>query len=379
MKDTAATAPHKYFYEGKRKATMIFSSARWARENAAYQFCEDFLKGLILKNVEEQLSCTELLHDLRVHCGEMFRDIKSIQASIMIDLLKENVFEKYIGYIEDYESCMKKQMNRESQKHFVTGKRFESLANIKLSQVITVILQALKDTEETKCSGKTFMKAFFSHIENMKISQNEVGAYLELDVDNPKQFSAIVSEQLGSPAHEDMTKTITSWDVVKKLDEKGLAQFLFTELVGCSAECPFCNVACDAHSGGKTGGKHSAVLHRPQGLAERRNRHTQVLVSGDCCSNVASQKQFLNQEDTKKYIPYKKYHTIYPEWTIHGNADPYVEKYWKRVLAEYNIRFAEYNTANEADVPEEWSRYTIVDIAKDIEDNYHIQVDLANI
>ena len=48
----------------------------------------------------------------------MFRDIKSIQASIMIDLLKENVFEKYIGYIEDYESCMKKKMNRDFPKTF---------------------------------------------------------------------------------------------------------------------------------------------------------------------------------------------------------------------------------------------------------------------
>ena len=102
--------------ERKKKSYRDLFIVKMGQGNAAYEFCENFLKDLILKNVDEQLSCTELLHDLRVHCGEMFRDIKSIQASIMIDLMRENQFEKYIKYIKNYKSCMKKKMDKKKQR-----------------------------------------------------------------------------------------------------------------------------------------------------------------------------------------------------------------------------------------------------------------------
>ena len=361
--------------EKKRKSYHDLFISKMGQGNAAYQFCQNFLKDLILKNVDEQLSCTELLHDLRIHHGEMFRDIKSVQASIMMDLLKENQFELYIEYITDYRNYMKKKMDKESRKHFARGKRLESLAAVKLSHVINTILQALETTTETMCSGKDFLKSFFSQIENLQISQNEVGAYLELDVANPKQFSTIVGGQLQGPAYEDMRKTISLWNTAKKLEEKGLEDFLFTELVGCDAVCPFCKVPCDAHSGGKTEGTHSAILHRPQGLGGFCNSDTDNLVSEDCCLSVASKDEFLRR-GMEKYVPYKKYHTVFPKWTIHGNADPRVEKYWKWVLAQHNTMFATYYTSKEADLPEEWINYTKEDIIQDTEDNYHIAVDM---
>ena len=104
--------------ERKKKSYHDLFVVKMGQGNAAYEFCENFLKDLILKNVDEQLSCTELLHDLRVNCGDMFRDIKSIQASIMIDLMRINQFKNYNEYIRDYESCMKKKMDRESKEHF---------------------------------------------------------------------------------------------------------------------------------------------------------------------------------------------------------------------------------------------------------------------
>ena len=360
--------------EKKRKSYHDLFISKMGQGNIANQFCENFLKDLILKNVDEQLSCTELLHDLRVHQAEMFRDIKSVQASIMMDLLKENQFQPYIEYITDYRTCMKKKMDKESKEHFIGEERLESLAKVKLDQVISTILRALQDTTETMCDGKDFMKSFFSQIENLQISQNEVGAYLELDVANPKQFSTIVGEQLQGPACEDMRKTISSWDTGKKLDEKGLEEFLFTELVGCSSRCPFCKVPCDAHSGGKTEGNHSAILHRPQGLGGYVCNETECLVSEDCCFSIASKDDFRSR-DQENWVPYKKYQTVFPRWTIHGNADPRVEKYWKWVLAEHNTRFAGYYTSKGAALPVEWSRYTKEEIIQDTEDNYHITVD----
>ena len=254
------------------------------------------------------------------------------------------------------------------------------MAKVKLGKVIFTVLQALYMTAEKVPNDKEFMKAFISRLEHFKIDQSEIGAYLELEVTSPKQFSTIVEEQLKGPAYDDMSKTISSWDAVKKLDEKGLVEFLFTEVVGCSARCPFCKVPCDAHSGGKREGNHSAILHRPQGIGGCIYASTHILVTDDCCAHVASNVEFKHRSGHKtKMIPYKIYHTVHPEWTIHGNANPYLEKYWKWVFAQHKTRFAEYYTAKEADIPEEWSRFTKEEIVQDIQDNYHVNVDLAKI
>ena len=180
----------------------------------------------------------------------------------------------------------------------------ESVAKVKLDQVISTILQALHKTTENVSNGKVFMKAFISRLEHFKIEQSEIGAYLELEVPSPKQFSTIVAEQLQGQSREDMSKTIRSWDVAKKLNEKGLGEFLFTELVGCAARCPFCNVPCDAHSGGKREGNHSATLHRPQGLGGYFGLKTSKLVTLDCCCKVTFDTSFRYYSGDKvKMIP----------------------------------------------------------------------------
>ena len=78
--------------EDKKKSYHDLFIIKMGQGDAAAKFCETVLCGIIQKNVEEQLSCTELLHDLRLHCGDMFRDIKGTHASIMVSPLSEKLF-----------------------------------------------------------------------------------------------------------------------------------------------------------------------------------------------------------------------------------------------------------------------------------------------
>ena len=180
-------------------------------------------------------------------------------------------------------------------------------------------------------------------------------------------------QQLNGIVREDILKEINSWDVWLKLDSKNLTDFLFTEVVGCKERCPFCTVPCDAHSGGKTQGNHSATLHRPKGLGGRHWHETNKLVTEDCCLSIAADTLFRRDDE---WHPYRDYHKFHPDWTIYGNADPDVEKYWKWVFAQHNEMFAKYYSQEPADIPTEWGQYTDNDIKKDIEDNYHVQVDI---
>ena len=57
---------------------------------------------------------------------------------------------------------------------------------------------------------------------------------------------------------------------------------------------------------------------------------------GDCREYVASGYEFIHEDDDEQSTHYRDFHKIYPDWTIHGDADPDSEKYWKWVLSEYN-------------------------------------------
>ena len=267
---------HKKYYqsnnpevllEKKKKSFRYLLAIKMGQGNAAAKFCNTVLKDIILKNIEEQLSCTEFLHDLRVHCGEMFRDIKSIQASIMVNLLRENKVSRYLTYITNYEKCVKSEMEKESIRHFTQENHLKELGKTKLDQLITKILQEVEKTVESSSHEADFIKTFFKKIDHFKISHDDAAGYLELDVGNKHGFSGIIQQQLNGIVREDILKEISSWDVVSQLNKKNFTDFLFTEVVGCKAKCPFCKVPCDAHSGGKTQGNHSATMHRPEGLS----------------------------------------------------------------------------------------------------------------
>ena len=363
----------------KRKSYRDLFLTQMRKGDTIAMFCETVLKSMILKNIEEQLSCTELLHDLRVYCGDMFRDIKSVQASIMVDLYRENNSAGYIRYIADYEGYVRQKLKMESIRYFHKDNRLKDLGEMKLEQLLSKICDAVDKTIQTKSRDDRLIKVLLSNIESLKVSHNEAAAYLELDFSDRKQFRGIVQQQLEGAVKGEIIRAIRSWDVGKNLEDKGLTQFLFMELVGCSARCPFCRVPCDAHSGGKTQGNHSAILHRPEGLSGFSYIDSNKLVTTVCSADVASQQKFRSWRTNFQWQFYRDYYKFYPHWTIHGEADPSVEKYWKWVLANFNSDIARHYSQSPGDIPQQWRNYSIEDIKQDIEDNYHVQVDISEL
>ena len=246
----------------------------------------------------------------------------------MIDLFQENLFEDYIEYIDDYETAMKAKLESESVNYFNSKDRLKQLACTKLDHIVNVLEEALIATEQSSCSSSEYFKTFFSKIAGLKISHTKTDLYTGLSVPDKRQFVRLVNHQLKCRVKERATKVIKAWDVPRKLKEKRLTEFLLKEIVGCTAVCPFCQVPCDAHSRGKTLGNHSATLHRPQGLGGMVDVSNELAVD-DCRSDIASGAIFLHGANNKMSTLYKKYYTVYPDWTIYGDSDPDMEKYWK--------------------------------------------------
>ena len=339
--------------ENKRKSYYDVFMIKMGFGNTAAEFCENVLKDIIINNVEEMLNPTELLHDLRVYRGENFRDVKSIQAAIMLDLLyqtrlgtKEETFdqqfENYNQYIRKYEKSVKRKMNSECAENFVEKNRYKILAQVKLDDMIKKVLEAIDETVDSLCDDAQIIGEFFKAIQKMKISRDDKAAYDELSVLERKEFQDIVHQQLRGTVRDNIVDAIKLWDVKEKIDGMNLVDFLFTEVVGCGAMCPFCRAPCDAHSGGKTEGNHSVTLHRPEGVNGNSWNLTDRLFTMTCCASVASKDQIRCNKSNGEWMPYADYYKLYPDWTIRGDADPDVEKYWKWVFAEYNESIAKF-------------------------------------
>ena len=265
-------------------------------------------------------------------------------------------------------------MREESVKHFNRQNRMKILAQVQLDRIINTIL---KSVDKTCSKGQEpFVKVFFDDIKNLKKPHTQAAAFMDIDVSDKTQFGAIVHQHLTGQIKTDIMQLISSWSVEKKLDNKALTKFLLKEIVGCSARCPFCKVPCDVHSGGKTSGNHAVTYHRPEGLCGTRDTQTGLLVIEDCRINIASHTTFRHGEKNEKSTPYYLYNKVYPSWTIRGDTDPDAEKYWKWVFAQHNKKFAKHFRANPAIIPSNWAAYGKEEIAADIEEHYHVKVEL---
>ena len=353
--------------EQKKKAYHDLFLVQMGKGDGALTFCNEVLKRIILVNVFPRLTSNELLHVLREH--RIFRK-GSFEAALMRDMLNEDKFHHYLKYIINFEEYAKKIITKESTQFFSQNERLKILAKSKLEDVLVTLKTAVDKTVQNFTDQKSFIHQLHNQIKAMKtlkIPYNDIVAFLEMDnVPEKKDFADIIHEQLKEILRANIMEMINSLDISEFLKKIELAECVFKEVHGCAAQCPFCKVPCDAHSGGRTEGRHSAMRHPPQGLAGFRDEHSNKLVVTDCSTNVLHHAKFRFEH---RVVPYSRYTDVYPEWLIQRDKDllqtqtsTESRRYWKWVFAKYNDQFARYYDTRKADIPEQWTRYRKQDV-----------------
>ena len=160
-------------------------------------------------------------------------------------------------------------------------------------------------------------------------------------------------------------------DIAKMLDCKPWEEKafnLFTNLIGCCEQCPFCAEQCDLmfpdHE--SDGVDHSVELHRPECLAQFRWTTTQEIVIDICSTSVATNCKFKNKDTGNEYHPYKEYRDIYPKWKITPELSVSASSYWKWFVCKYTSEIAKRYNAKETDIPESWKEITKEQVLTDI-------------
>ena len=195
--------------------------------NPAMKFGNIMLK-VIEENVEDQMTCTELLHILRVHQKEIFRSVHALISSSIKHLVHPNLLLSLP--IENCEKVIKDTIIEESIICLGSNYLLNNYAISKVCKIKEDLVRVVQRTTQSKCANKDFIGTLFSNMKGLKKPHNDIEAYKMITVDNKATFAETLITQLLGPIHVQLESNIESWNVAKR---KRLTEFVFEEMIGC--------------------------------------------------------------------------------------------------------------------------------------------------
>ncbi|TDG99808.1 hypothetical protein EPR50_G00198880 [Perca flavescens] len=306
--------------------------------------------------------------------GQQFSTRMFFQYSVLLDLLSKDDFKNYQSYICSYEEYVKKWTLDQIVKHFSNQSTTFKFEDQHLQSSVRSINNAINKAKTRKSGNlKTFVKNVCQELgDKLVISQDALGAFMILNNADQEQFAHWLTECV-----KDMTNTLgkkfkhTNIQMKLKKLHVNPQDELFTKLIGCGNQCPFCEAPCEA--GGRFHTEHWTSLHRPEGLGRFRWRETKKLVTDVCSSSVISDNRFRCNATNGEWHPYKRYTDFFPDWRIAPDASLQASDYWKYVLTKFNKQFAEAYNAKPADIPLMWRYITPKQAEASIKESFNIK------
>ena len=200
------------------------------------------------------------------------------------------------------------------------------------------------------------LQDMISHTRNFKITEDSMNDFVCELVDCIKKVDCDVKKVADS----------NSWKF--KVIE------IFSEVIGCCEQCPFCAEQCDLQFPDHVENdkvKHSVQMHRPECLAKYQWKETEELVF-DICSTCVATKQFCfkNKDTGGNFHYYQDYKTIYPKWEIIPEHSITASSYWKWFVSKYSSEITKRNGAKETSIPDGWKKLSKEQVLSDLKRVY---------
>ncbi|XP_053271609.1 interferon-induced very large GTPase 1 isoform X2 [Pleuronectes platessa] len=340
-------------------------------QKKAEEFTKQCLKPAVENFVYSKLG-PDIIHEMRKQSQFIARVCS--QYEILLDLLSKDSFREYARYIRSYEGYVKKWILDQTVKHLSKDSKMFELVDQHLDSSISSIKAAIhKATKKTSTDLKTFINNFCQELgDTLVISQDALGAFMILNKANQEQFAHWFTEFVNKMEKilKQKFKKRGIQSILKQLDVKPQNE-LFTQVIGCGKQCPFCGVACVC--GGGNHSVHEASLHRPKGLNGCMGLQTEELVTDICSSSVVSDNLFRCDATKGEYHLFKNYRDIFPDWNIPPDGSYEASDYWKYVMATFNEEFAEEHSAKPADIPTTWKDITRLQAEQSLKGLFNIK------
>ncbi|XP_059210424.1 interferon-induced very large GTPase 1-like [Centropristis striata] len=365
--------PYRCLDRNKEKFCADFKDVFHERDQCqkkAKEFTERCLRPAVEDFVNRSLG-PDIIGEML--SSKQFSTRMFLQYSILLDLLSKRDFENYQSYILSYEEYVKKWILDQIVKRFSKGSTTFEFEDQHIKSIINSINDAINKAKGKSGDFKTFVEGICQELgDKLVISQDALHAFMILNDADQEQFAHWLTDCVKVMA-EGLRETFKETNIQMKLKNFHVKpqSVLFTRLIGCGKQCPFCKAPCEA--GRKDHTEHWTSLHRPQGLGEGRSATTEKLVTDICSSLVTSDIHFHCRETNDERHPYKQYTEIFPDWRIAPDVSLQASDYWKYVMKKFNTKFAEAYDAEPADIPASWKAITSKQAEASLKESFHIQ------
>nr|XP_033465771.1 interferon-induced very large GTPase 1-like [Epinephelus lanceolatus] len=366
--------PYRCLNENKAKFRADFKDV-FHNQDQCQKKAEEFTNRCLKPAVEDFVK-RSLGPDIfgEMMTSQQFRTRIYLQYTILLDLLTTNDFKSYLSYTGSYEYYVKKWILDQIVERFSKGSIMFELEDKHVQSSIRNITNAIiKAKTKKSCNLRTFVEDVCQELGvKLVISQDALGAFMILNNTNPEQFAHWLTDCLKDMA-EALTEKFKETNVQTKLKQLHVnpQNELFTKLIGCGKQCPFCKAPCEA--GGKDHTEHWTSLHRPEGLGRYRWDRTKELVTDVCTSLVISDNRFRCSATNGEWHSYKLYKEIFPDWKIVPDVSLQASDYWKYVMTKFNKEFAERYEAKPADIPDTWRDIKYEQAEKSLKESFNIK------
>ncbi|MEQ2312614.1 hypothetical protein AMECASPLE_032935 [Ameca splendens] len=366
--------PYRCLQKNKNKFCADFKDVFYKRDQCQKK-AEEFTNQC-LKPAVEDFVYRSLGPDIvgKMLTREEFSTRMSFQYSILLDLVSKSDFKSFQSYIYSYEDYVKHWIYKRIMESFSSESTVCEFEDRHLQSCINHINDVIRKAKAKKTDSlRTFVEKICKDLgDKLIISQDALDAFMVLNNAEKEQFGdwlnvcvKEMTEALRKKFKNTRFETKLAHLRVKPQNE------LFTRVIGCGEQCPFCKIACDA--GGRAHTEHFASLHRPQGLGQFRWNDSKKLTTDICSSLVISDLRFRCSATKNEGHPYKTYKDIFPDWDIRPDVSLEASDYWKYVMAKYNKEFAEAYEAEPADIPDSWKKITLEQAKKSLKESFNIK------
>ncbi|XP_059210428.1 interferon-induced very large GTPase 1-like [Centropristis striata] len=365
--------PYRCLNRNKEKFRADFKDVFHERDQCqkkAEEFTERCLRPAVEDFVNRSLG-PDIIGEMLT--SKQFSTRMDLQYSILLDLLSKRDFENYQSYILSYEEYVKKWILKQIVERFSNGSTTFEFEDQHIKSTINSIHDAINKAKGKSGDFKIFVQGICQELgDKLVISPGALYAFMILNNADKEQFAHWLTECVTDMA-EGLREKFEKTDIQIKLNKLHVKpqSELFTRLIGCGKQCPFCKAPCEA--GGKDHTEHWTSLHRPKGLGGYRWTSSTELATDICSSLVTSDIHFRCSETNYERHPYKQYREIFPDWSIAPDVSLQASDYWKYVMAKFNTKFAEAYDAKPADIPASWKAITSKQAEASIKESFRIQ------
>ena len=310
----------------------------------------------------------------------------ALKVKILKDLHEEQKFDNYMEYVTNVKKCLQERIECYiidfcDEKIFDESTRLQITVKEEVAQLIGIVEDRLIYIDETDIHKWMPTFCYDANIRSELGAKLEVSdlltSYDKLQGLNLKNFKA----QVRTGLKELKGKLQASFNDIKCESEmanwKDKPHNLLSNLIGCTAQCPFCGEQCDyidPHHIDNGGPKHTLAVHRSNCLQGWHDTESKVMVTGFCPAYISGQEKyqsFVCSATNYEFHPYKEYQKVYPHWSIPPDVSSKDSLYWKLFVGKNIDKIAGKFGVKAPKVSSDWAKIKWDDVLKNLQELFH--------